>query len=125
MNATNAQTAAVANAIGTITYVKGNLVTAPANGGSGYAESPGSIATCPSGTFVIGTGAFTFIAGVEDSSIWAKSAGGSPAPNEVEAYFDNFNNTAEAGNYAEAICAAVQTPSNPAPLIKFGAATRR
>lgn len=123
-NAANAQTAAVANAIGSVTYVKGNVVTAPANGGSGYAESTQSVATCPTGTYVIGTGAYTDVKGIEDSEILGKSGTGSPAPNEVHAYFDNFNNTAYGGNYAEAICAAVHTTSNPGALIKFGAAIR-
>jgi len=54
-NATTAQTANVANNIGAVTYVKGTVRDAPANGGSGYAESTESDAFCPAGTVVIVT----------------------------------------------------------------------
>jgi hypothetical protein len=92
------------------------LVTAPANGGSGFGESVESDATCPAGTFVIGTGAFTTSGGIEDSEIFATSVNSSPAPNRVAGFFDNFTNTAHAGQFVEAICASLSSPSNPGAL---------
>jgi hypothetical protein len=119
-HATSAQTAAVSNAIGNIAYVAGNIVDAPANGGSGYAESLASDATCPSGMYVIGSGANVGLPGTEidDETVFATT--GNPGPNRVEAYFDNFANTDNPDNYAEAICATVN--SHTGFLTKLGLA---
>ncbi len=112
-NATSAQTAGVANSIGTVTYVKGSIVDAPANGGSGFGSSGQSVASCPTGMSVIGMGAFTGSNGTEVSSLSLPASG---APNQVHAYFNNFTNTDAPTNYAVAICANVQTISNPSGL---------
>src|SRR6478752_376864 len=68
-HATIAQTANVANAIGAVTYVKGTVRDAPANGGSGFAESTESDAFCPAGTVVIGTASHANDQGVEVSEL--------------------------------------------------------
>ena len=47
--------AKTADALGRVTYVTGNTVDAPGNGGSGFHETAASIATCPLSTIVIGT----------------------------------------------------------------------
>src|SRR6476619_7007969 len=67
-NATTAQTANAAKAIGAVTYVKGTVRDAPANGGSGFAESTESDAFCPAGTVVIGTLLHPNDQGVETSA---------------------------------------------------------
>ena len=112
-NATTAATASVSNAIGSVTYVKGNVVSAPANGGSGYAESSASNAHCPTGTVVIGTGANMGSEGVEDSEITVNGTG----PTNVEGFFDNFNNLAVGNNFVIAICSTVHTVVNPAGFL--------
>ena len=68
-HATIAQTANVANAIGAVTYVKGTVRDAPANGGSGFVESTESDAFCPAGTVVIGTASHANDQGVEVSEL--------------------------------------------------------
>ena len=93
--------------------MKGTVVSAPANGGSGYGESLASNATCPTGTVVIGTSAMTGDEGVEDSELLVNGTG----PNNVEGFFDNFNNFAVANNFVIAICSAVHTVVNPAGFL--------
>src|SRR5262249_22075299 len=68
-NAAMAQTASVAKAIGAVTYVKGTVRDAPANGGSGFAESTESDAFFPAGTVVIGTASRANDQGVEVSEL--------------------------------------------------------
>ena len=106
-NATTAQTANVANAIGAVTYVKGTVRDAPANGGSGYAESTESDAFCPAGTIVIGTAAHSNDQGVEASDVLVATT------TQVSGFFDNFNNIDEPNNFVIAICAAAASVSDP------------
>jgi cytoskeletal protein RodZ len=106
-NATTAQTANVANAIGAVTYVKGTVRDAPANGGSGYAESTESDAFCPAGTVVIGTASHSNDQGVEVSELLVATS------TQVSGFFDNFNNIDEPNNFVIAICAAVASVSDP------------
>jgi hypothetical protein len=106
-NAGTAQTAAVSNAIGSVTYVKGNVVGIPgATGGSPYALSMDSTATCPAGTVVIGTGAFVGNSGTELDNLNVFASSGSSAPTNVQVQFANFSTVASTVNYAIAICAA-------------------
>src|SRR5436190_11856114 len=91
-NATTAQTANVANAIGAVTYVKGTVEDAPANGGSGYAESTESFAMCPAGTVVIGTASHSNDQGVEVSEVLISTNTITMAVDTVSGFFDNFNN---------------------------------
>ena len=116
-NATNAQAAAVANSLGSVSYVQGNVVVAPGNGGSGFAESDSSTATCPAGTVVIGSGAHSGSSGIELSelSILASGLAGSP-PDSIKAFFDNFNTGPEDNNFVIAICAAAHAVDNPSAL---------
>jgi len=107
--ATAAQTADVSNAIGSVAYVKGAVADAPANGGSGFAESNPSTATCPAGTVLIGSAEHTAAAGVEVGKV---DPIGSP-PNAVVGLFDNFTNSDVSGNYAVAICSAAHSVSSP------------
>ena len=109
----HAKTAGSATAIGNVTYVKGNTVDAPANGGSGYGESIESDANCPPYTVLIGSSAYSYVGGVE-----ANPAGvnGTIPPSAVALYFDNFNNSDAPGNYAVAICAAAASVTNPDTL---------
>jgi hypothetical protein len=106
-NATTAQTANVANAIGAVTYVKGTVRDAPANGGSGYAESTESDAFCPAGTVVIGTASHSNDQGVEASDVLVATT------TQVSGFFDNFNNSDEPNNFVIAICAAAASASDP------------
>ena len=106
-NATTAQTANVANAIGAVTYVKGTVRDAPANGGSGYAESTESDAFCPAGTVVIGTASHSNDQGVEVSDVLVATT------TQVSGFFDNFNNIDEPNNFVIAICAAAASVSDP------------
>ena len=106
-NATTAQTANVANAIGAVTYVKGTVRDAPANGGSGYAESTESDAFCPAGTVVIGTASHSNDQGVEASDVLVATT------TQVSGFFDNFNNIDEPNNFVIAICAAAASVSDP------------
>jgi hypothetical protein len=106
-NATTAQTANVANAIGAVTYVKGTVRDAPANGGSGYAESTESDAFCPAGTVVIGTASHSNDQGVEASDVLVATT------TQVSGFFDNFNNIDEPNNFVIAICAAAASASDP------------
>ena len=105
--ATTAQTANVANAIGAVTYVKGTVQDAPANGGSGYAESTESDAFCPAGTVVIGTASHSNDQGVEASEVLVATT------TQVAGFFDNFNNIDEPNNFVIAICAAAASVSDP------------
>jgi hypothetical protein len=106
-NATTAQTANVANAIGAVTYVKGTVQDAPANGGSGYAESTESDAFCPAGTVVIGTASHSNDQGVEVSDVLVATT------TQVAGFFDNFNNIDEPNNFVIAICAKAASVSDP------------
>jgi hypothetical protein len=106
-NATMAQTASVAKAIGAVTYVKGTVRDAPANGGSGFAESTESDAFCPSGTVVIGTASHANDQGVEVSELLVATT------TQVSGFFDNFNNVDEPNNFVIAICAAAASVSDP------------
>ena len=106
-NATTAQTANVANAIGAVTYVKGTVQDAPANGGSGYAESTESDAFCPAGTVVIGTASHSNDQGVEVSDVLVATT------TQVSGFFDNFNNIDEPNNFVIAICAAAASVNDP------------
>lgn len=113
-NATTAKTANVASAIGAVTYVKGKLADAPANGGSGFQESAASVARCPSGTVVIGTGTHSNALGVEVNQVEVFKT--TTAMDSVQAYFDNFTNHNRPTNYVIAICAAASSVSNPSNL---------
>ena len=106
-NATTAQTANVANAIGAVTYVKGTVQDAPANGGSGYAESTESDAFCPAGTVVIGTASHSNDQGVEASDVLVATS------TQVSGFFDNFNDIDEPNNFVIAICAAAASVNDP------------
>jgi hypothetical protein len=112
-NATNAthaitaQAANVANAIGAVTYVKGTVRDAPANGGSGFAESTESDAFCPAGTVVIGTASHSNDQGVEASDVLVATS------TQVSGFFDNFNNIDEPNNFVIAICAKAASVSDP------------
>ena len=109
--ATTAQTANVANAIGAVTYVKGTVRDAPANGGSGFAESTESDAFCPAGTVVIGTASHSNDQGVEVSDVLVATT------TQVSGFFDNFNNIDEPNNFVIAICAAAASVSDPSGFI--------
>ena len=120
-NATTAQTANVANAIRAVTYVKGTVRDAPANGGSGYAESTESDAFCPAGTVVIGTASHSNDQGVEASDVLVATT------TQVSGFFDNFNNIDEPNNFVIAICAKAASVSDPSgfwahrrPLVSVG-----
>ena len=106
-NATTAQTANVAKAIGAVTYVKGTVRDAPANGGSGFAESTESDAFCPAGTVVIGTASHANDQGVEASDVLVATT------TQVSGFFDNFNNIDEPNNFVIAICAAAASVNDP------------
>ena len=106
-NATTAQTANVAKAIGAVTYVKGTVRDAPANGGSGFAESTESDAFCPAGTVVIGTASHANDQGVEASEVLLATT------TQVAGFFDNFNNIDEPNNFVIAICAAASSVNDP------------
>ena len=106
-NATTAQTANVAKAIGAVTYVKGTVRDAPANGGSGFAESTESDAFCPAGTVVIGTASHANDQGVEVSDVLVATT------TQVSGFFDNFNNIDEPNNFVIAICAAAASVNDP------------
>jgi hypothetical protein len=106
-NATTAQTANVANAIGAVTYVKGTVQDAPANGGSGFAESTESDAFCPAGTVVIGTASHSNDQGVEVSDVLVATT------TQVAGFFDNFNNIDEPNNFVIAICAKAASVNDP------------
>ena len=106
-HATTAQTASVANSIGAVTYVKGTVRDAPANGGSGFAESTESDAFCPAGTVVIGTASHSNDQGVEVSDVLVATT------TQVSGFFDNFNNIDEPNNFVIAICAAAASVSDP------------
>jgi hypothetical protein len=102
----HATTAGSATALANVTYVKGNVVDAPANGGSGVNESGESTAERPAGTVVIGSAAHTGGPIGEEINLLGIHESGTPG---VDAYFDNFTNTDAPGNYAIAICAAAST----------------
>ena len=106
-NATTAQTANAAKSIGAVTYVKGTVRDAPANGGSGFAESTESDAFCPAGTVVIGTASHANDQGVEVSEVLVATT------TQVAGFFDNFNNIDEPNNFVIAICAAAASVDDP------------
>jgi hypothetical protein len=116
----HAHTADSATALGRVTYVKGNVVDAPANGGGGgFGESGPSTAICPLYTVLIGSAAYTGGSGVEVS---AGGVLGTP-PTDVKDYFDNFENTDRPQNYAIAICAAATSETSGGLAVRK--ATRR
>jgi hypothetical protein len=117
------KTASVANSIGTVSYVKGNEVVAPKSSAAGPGESTASVATCPTGTVILGDGATSQAGGIEVNDL-SVHTNGSPAPNEVTVLFDNFGNTDIAGNFATAICAAANSVNNPGALKAGNTATR-
>jgi hypothetical protein len=120
-----AGTANVANALANVTYVKGNVVDAPAVTGTDvFEESDPSTATCPAGTVIVGTGTQSDAAGIEVSqaSIFASAPGGSP--DSTEAFFDNFSTLDGPDNFVTAVCTAANSVSNPGAL-KTGKATKR
>ena len=95
--------------------MKGTVRDAPANGGSGYAESTESDAFCPAGTVVIGTASHSNDQGVEVSEVLVATT------TQVSGFFDNFNNVDEPNNFVIAICAAVASASDPSgftPTVK-------
>jgi len=98
--------AATANALGRVTYVTGNTVDAPGNGGSGFHETAPSTATCPPNTIVIGTATYGGGPGVEVHGAFLTSTGKGTPPNQARAIFDNFTNTDYPLNYVTAICSA-------------------
>src|SRR6476619_2637277 len=106
-NATTAQTANVAKAIGAVTYVKGTVRDAPANGGSGFAESTESDAFCPAGTVVIGTASHANDQGVEVSELIVATT------TQVSGLLYNFNNIDEPNNFVIAICVAAASVNDP------------
>lgn len=116
----NVRSAHYAKQIGNLIYVKGNVVDAPANGGSGFAESPGSEADCPINTYLIGSTAYAGGQGVEASPTGVH---GDP-PDGVRVYFDNFTNADAPTNYSIAICAAAHSFTNPDNLSVRKAARR-
>jgi hypothetical protein len=98
--------AKTADALGRVTYVLGNVVDAPGNGGSGFHETNASTATCPVNTIVIGTGTYGGGPGVEVHAVYLNSTGKGTPPNQAAAVFDNFTNTDFTENYVTAICSA-------------------
>ena len=109
-HAATAGSASSAAALGNVTYVKGNVVDAPANGGSGYAESAESDANCPVNTVLIGSSAYSDSGGVELNPGGLNST---IPPAAVSSYFDNLTNSDSPTNYAIAICAAATSVTNP------------
>src|SRR4029077_8606856 len=93
-----------------VTYVKGTVQDAPANGGSGFAESTESDAFCPAGPVVIGTASHSNDQGVEVSDVLVATT------TQVSGFFDNFNNIDEPNNFVIAICAAAASVSDPSGL---------
>ncbi len=90
-----------------MTYAKGTVQDAPANGGSGYAESTESDAFCPAGTVVIGTASHSNDQGVEVSDVLVATT------TQVSGFFDNFNDIDEPNNFVIAICAAAASVNDP------------
>ena len=118
-HAVTADLSGVAYSLAKVSYVKGTIVDAPANGGSGIGEAVDpSVATCPAHTALIGSSANAGGLGVETSPAGIT---GSP-PDAVKIYFDNFTNTDFATNYAIAICAPAASVSNPSGLAAHEAA---
>ena len=109
--------AKTADALGRVTYVTGNTVDAPGNGGSGFQETAASTATCPSKTIVIGTATYGGGPGVEVHLVSLTSTGKGTPPNRAVAIFDNFTNIDYTLNYVTAICSAATswTQIHPAP----------
>ena len=101
--------AATATALSNVTYVKGNVVDAPANGGTSFTESDPSNANCPPSTVLIGSYAYAGGDGVEASP---STVHGTP-PSGVQFFFDNFVDTDYSTNYAIAICAKAASVTNP------------
>ena len=93
-----------ADALGRVTYVLGNVVDAPGNGGSGFHETAASTATCPLNTIVIGTATYGGGPGVEVHGVFLTSTGKGTPPNQARAIFDNFTNIDYTENYVTAIC---------------------
>ena len=98
-----------ADALGRVTYVLGNAVDAPGNGGSGFHETGASTATCPLNTIVIGTATYGGGPGVEVHLVSLTSTGKGTPPNQAVAVFDNFTNTDYTLNYVTAICSAARS----------------
>ena len=108
--------AKTADAIGRITYVTGNTVDAPGNGGSGFHETNPSTATCPVNTIVIGTATYGGGPGVEVNGVFLTSTGKGTPPNQARAIFDNFTNIDYTLNYVTAICSAATTWTRVVPV---------
>jgi hypothetical protein len=119
-NATTAGTAGtanVANSIGSVTYVKGNVVDAPGVTGTDvFEESDASTATCPAGTVIVGNGTHSTFAGVEVSEATISSSVDGGQPNETEAFFDNFSPNDADDNFVTAVCTAANSVNNPDAL---------
>ena len=107
--------ATTADALGRVTYVLGNTVDAPANGGSGFHETAVSTATCPLYTIVIGTATYAGGPGVEVNRVDLSSTGKGTPPNQARAIFDNFTNTDYTLNYVTAICSAATSWTRVVP----------
>ena len=109
--------AKTADALGRVTYVTGNTVDAPGNGGSGFHETGASTATCPPNTIVIGTAIYGGGPGVEVRLVNLTSTGKGTPPNQAVAIFDNFTNTDYTLNFVTAICSAAKSWTRilPAP----------
>ena len=90
--------------------MKGTVQDAPANGGSGFAESTESDAFCPAGTVVIGTASHSNDQGVEAGEVLVATT------TQVAGFFDNFNNIDEPNNFVIAICAKAASVSDPSGL---------
>jgi hypothetical protein len=105
-----------ADALGRVTYVNGNAVDAPGNGGSGFQETSTSVATCPTGTIVIGTATYGGGPGVEVHGVSLSSTGKGTPPNQARAIFDNFTNTDFTLNFVTAICSAATSWTQIQPV---------
>jgi hypothetical protein len=112
--------AKTADAVKRVTYVTGNTVDAPANGGSGFQETNASTATCPAGTIVIGTATYGGGPGVEVHGVYLTSTGKGTPPNQARAVFDNFTNIDYTLNYVTAICSAAASWAYVVPAARRG-----
>jgi hypothetical protein len=107
--------AQTADALGKVTYVIGNTVDAPANGGSGFQTTNASVATCPPNTIVIGTATYGGGPGVAVQEVDLSTNGKGTPPNQARAIFDNFTNIDYPLNDVTAICAAATSWTHVVP----------
>ncbi|HLX21488.1 MAG TPA: hypothetical protein VKR23_15190 [Gaiellaceae bacterium] len=107
-----------AAALGKVTYVLGDAVDAPGNGGSGFHETAASTATCPVNTIVIGTATYGGGPGVEVHTVNLSSTVKGTPPNQAVAIFDNFTNTDYTLNYVTAICSAATSWTRVLPAAR-------